>query len=106
MASSEDFVGYVTAQLAGAGEIRAKKMFGEYGLYCGEKFFALICDNQFFIKPTAAGRKLLGTPLERPPYKGASAYFLIDDLENAPFLAHLVSATCAELPLPKPKRKK
>lgn len=98
MASTADFTEYVCGQLSGAGEIRARKMFGEYGLYCGEKFFALICDNQLFVKPTAAGRKLLASPDERPPYDGAKPYFLVEDLEDAAFLARLTAATCAELP--------
>ena len=33
MASHQDFVDYVTEQLRGAGAIRSRKMFGEYGLY-------------------------------------------------------------------------
>ena len=34
MASSVDFVQYVVDQCGGAGEIVAKKMFGDYGIYC------------------------------------------------------------------------
>ena len=98
MASTVDFMEYVCEQLSGAGEIRARKMFGEYGLYCGEKFFALLCDNQLFLKPTSACRKLLGKPNEQPPYDGAKPYFLVEDLENEAFLARLTAATCAELP--------
>lgn len=45
MASSPDFVTYAVAQLAGAGEITCRKMFGEYGIYCDGKFCAVICDN-------------------------------------------------------------
>ena len=44
MASHKAFVDYITEQLGGAGEIRAKPMFGEYGLYCDGQFFAVICD--------------------------------------------------------------
>ena len=41
MASHKAFVDYITEQLGGAGEIRAKTMFGEYGLYCDGQFFAV-----------------------------------------------------------------
>jgi TfoX/Sxy family transcriptional regulator of competence genes len=34
-------------------------MFGEYAIYCNEKVVALVCDNQVFVKPTAAGRLLV-----------------------------------------------
>ncbi|MCK7502621.1 MAG: TfoX/Sxy family protein [Comamonadaceae bacterium] len=35
-------------------------MFGEYAIYLDGKVVALVCDNQFFVKPTDAGRALLG----------------------------------------------
>lgn len=57
MASHQDFVDYVAEQLAEAGTIRSRKMFGEYGLYCNEVFFAVICDDQLFVKVTPAGRR-------------------------------------------------
>ena len=46
MASHQDFVDYVAEQLREAGSIRSRKMFGEYGLYCDDVFFAGICDDQ------------------------------------------------------------
>ena len=55
MASHKAFVDYITEQLGGAGEIRAKTMFGEYGLYCDGQFFAVICEDQLFLKCTPRG---------------------------------------------------
>ena len=45
MASNPDFVQYISDQCSGAGEIEAKKMFGDYGIYCDGKIFGLICDD-------------------------------------------------------------
>ena len=45
MASSPEFVRYVCEQLADAGEITCKRMFGESGLWCDGKFFATIEDG-------------------------------------------------------------
>ena len=56
MASNVDFVQYVVEQCAEAGEIVAKKMFGDYGIYCNGKIFGLICDDCFYVKPTETGR--------------------------------------------------
>ena len=50
MASHPDFVQYVVDQLAGAGIIRTKRMFGEYGLYLDKLFFAVICDDPLFFQ--------------------------------------------------------
>jgi TfoX/Sxy family transcriptional regulator of competence genes len=106
MASSTDFVQYVADQCAGAGEIVAKKMFGDYGIYCDGKIFGLICDDRFFLKPTEAGRTLLRVVEMRPPYDGAKDYFYIADIDDRDYLSELVSATCKELPMPKPKKNK
>ena len=52
MASHPDFVNYMAEQLREAGAIRSRKMFGEYGLYCDDVFFAVVCDDQLFVKVT------------------------------------------------------
>ena len=106
MASQSDFVQYIVDQCSAAGTIEARKMFGDFGVYCNGKIFGLICDNGFYVKPTEAGRRLLRTEDLRPPYDCAKPYFYIDDVDDRDYLAALVRTTCAELPEPKPKRKK
>ncbi|NUO02224.1 MAG: TfoX/Sxy family protein [Saprospiraceae bacterium] len=107
MASDQKFVEFVLDQIENAGEITAKKMFGEYAIYSDEKLFGLICDNQLFIKPTQPGRAFIGNVVEAPPYEGAKPSFLIEDkIEDRAWLSELVRVTVNELPLPKPKKKK
>ena len=106
MASSTDFVQYITDQCSGAGEITAKKMFGDYGVYCNGKIIGLICDDCFYLKPTDVGRALLRTVDMRPPYEGAKDYFYIADVDDHDYLATLISETYKVLPEPKPKKKK
>jgi TfoX/Sxy family transcriptional regulator of competence genes len=103
MASDEMFVSFIRDQMAGAGPISARKMFGEFAIYCGEKVVALVCDNQLFVKPTAAGKTLLGEPSLARPFPDAKPYFRIDDVDDAEFLSAIIVATARELPLPKPK---
>lgn len=106
MASKIEFVEYIADQLKSAGVITYRKMFGEYGFYCDGKFFAVVCDDQLFIKITEAGRNLCPDLPEAPPYKGAKNHLLIEDIEDQELLADLVISTCRELPEPKPKKKK
>jgi len=106
MASNPDFVQYIVDQCGGAGSVEAKKMFGDYGIYCGGKIFGLICDNGFYVKPTEAGRALLRSEDMRPPYDGAKPYFYIEDVDDRDYLSALMKATCAALPEAKPKRRK
>lgn len=104
MASNADFVQYVADQCSGAGEIEVRKMFGDYGIYCNGKIFGLICDDRFYVKPTEAGRNLLGNADMRPPYDGAKDYFYISDVDNRDSMSQLVSVTCSALPMPKKKK--
>ncbi|WP_434311565.1 TfoX/Sxy family protein [Hominifimenecus sp. rT4P-3] len=106
MASKIEFVEFVADQLRGAGEITYKRMFGEYGLYCNGKFFAVICDDQLFVKMTEAGKAQYPDLPEAPPYEGAKNYFLLEDVDNRDMLAALAETTCRQLPEPKPRKKK
>lgn len=106
MASDQSFVDYILDQIENAGEITAKKMFGEYGIYSNGKIFGLICDNKLFIKPTKGGAQFIGDVVEASPYTGAKPSFLIEEkIENKEWLSELVRISVKELPDPKPKKK-
>lgn len=107
MASDIGFIKFIVDQIQNAGEIRYRKMFGEYAIYCDNKVVALVCDNQLFVKPTKSGRSFIGDVSEAPPYPGAKLYFLIDDkIEDRSWINKLIMITADELPIPKPKKKK
>ncbi|WDS35223.1 TfoX/Sxy family protein [Pseudoxanthomonas sp.] len=105
MATDPDFIAYVHAQSALGAVLESKKMFGEYALYLDGKVVALVCDNQVFLKPTAAGLALLHEVIEQPPYPGAKPHYLLADaLEDTDALQRLLRATADALPMPKPKK--
>lgn len=107
MASDPDFVEYVCDQISAAGRIAYRKMFGDYAIYCDGKVVALVCDNQFFVKPTAAGRAVAGNVTEAPPYPGAKLYWLMgEEVDDRDWIANLIRITERELPPPKPRRPK
>ena len=106
MASKQSTVDYLLEQIGNAGSVGARKMFGEYALYCDEQVIALVCDDKLYIKPTTAGKKFIKNIVEAPPYPGAKNYLLIseDRWEDRKWLTELVATTASELPLPKPKK--
>ena len=108
MATRQSTVDYLLDQCSGAGEVSAKKMFGEYGVYLQGKMFAMVCDDRLFLKPTDAGRALLAEPVEAPPYPGAKPCFLVpeDAWDDRDLLSALAKATADALPLPREKKKK
>src|SRR5579872_5022578 len=77
MASQQSTIDFILEQMADAGYVSAKKMFGEYGIYCDGKIVAFVCDDQLFVKPTNAGKSFIGEFEEGAPYPGAKLYLLI-----------------------------
>ncbi len=88
MASQQSLVDFILEQASGAGSLRARKMFGEYAIYRTDKMIALVCDDRLFVKPTEAGRTLLGDAVEGIPYPNARPHFLIgEDIMGGPRFA-------------------
>ena len=109
MSTKQTTIDFLLDQLAAVPGVRARKMFGEYALYCGDKVVALVCDNQLFVKTTAAGRALVGDRYkEGCAYPGAKPSMLVgaDDLDDDERLCELVRTTADALPAPKPKKPK
>ena len=88
MATDPQRMEWILEQMEGAGNLRYRKMFGEYGVYCDEVFFAVVCDGTLFIKPTQ---------VLQPPYQGAKPSFRLDDLTDRERLIELIRATIGEL---------
>jgi TfoX/Sxy family transcriptional regulator of competence genes len=107
MATRQSTVDLILEQIAAAGNVSARKMFGEYGLYCGGKIVALVCDDQLLVKPTEGGRAFAPEAEQVPAYRGAKPSLLIeaDRWEDADWLAKLIAITAAELPAPKARKR-
>lgn len=107
MANDLGFIEFVVDQIDVSCDIRFRHMFGGCTLYSHDKVVALICDDQLFVKPTAAGRLFIGDVIEAPPYEGAKDSFLIgDQIEDSSWITELITLTEAELPKPRPRKKK
>jgi len=103
MATSKDTMAFILEQLEPL-PVRARAMFGEYGLYCDEKVVGFVCDDTIFLKESDATAGLaLG-----PAYPGSKDYAIVDAdlLEDAEALRGMVRATADSLPPPKPKAAK
>ena len=107
MATSETTIRFLLDQLSNLPGVCARKMFGEYALYCGEKVVALVCDDHLLVKITVPGKALVGEHYaEGFAYPGAKASILVgpDELDDHERLTNLIRVTAAALPSPKPKR--
>jgi TfoX/Sxy family transcriptional regulator of competence genes len=107
MGCRPETIDFLVDQLRNAGTITAKKMFGDYGLYCDGTLVALVCDDELFVKPTTAGEQFAAGAPNRPPYKGAKPAIAItaDRWEDRDWLVQLINLSRTELIAnPAPKR--
>lgn len=105
MATQLSTIEYITDQIRALGNIRYRKMFGEYAIYCDDKVVALVCDDVLFVKPTVVGKNFIGDVNEAPPYPNAKPYFVIEDqLDDDEWLCQLIRITCDALPTPQRKK--
>ena len=107
MSTSKEIIADILDALAPL-QVRARAMFGEYGIYCDEKIIALVCDDRFYLKPTAAVDSLTIDLEPCPPYPGAKDYLILDDrfMQDRAQFQHLIQATADVLPVPRPKKPK
>ena len=109
MSTKQSTVDFILDQLISTGgNISARKMFGEYALYCDSKVVGLICGDTLFIKITEEGKSFVGDSYQEGyPYPGAKPAMEIDDdrLEDLEWLSELVRITADTLPIPIPKKK-
>lgn len=57
MAGRDEFLAHVLDLLAPLGGVDARRMFGGYGLYCGDVFFGILLDNTLYLKADDQNRR-------------------------------------------------
>ncbi len=105
MATTVNFIEYVCEQIAGVGDIRYKKMFGEYMVYVNDKPILLVCDNTVFVKKLDCIAEKMKEAETGLPYTGAKEHYVLD-IDNGDFSREIVAILEPETPLPRLKKKK
>lgn len=105
MATTNEYIEYVCEQIKGVGEIRYKKMFGEYMVYVNDKPVIIVCNNTVFVKELDCIKEMMKNAGEGYPYKGAKEHYILD-IDNSDFCKTIVSEIEKVTPVPKPKKKK
>lgn len=105
MATSKDFIVYLTEQWSGL-DISFRPMMGEYLMYYRGKLVGDVCDNRIFIKPVKSALELMPDAEKCPPYDSAKEMLILDNPEDYAFLSNLLEAMHSELPEPKPRKRR
>jgi TfoX/Sxy family transcriptional regulator of competence genes len=106
MASSKAYLDFILGQLSKLEDITFRAMMGEYILYYKGKIVGGIYDDRLFVKPVKAAIAYMPAASYELPYDGAKEMLLVDEVDDREYLTGLFEAMYAELPTPKPKKKK
>lgn len=103
--TTPDYIQYVAEQVDGVGEVRYKKMFGEYMLYVNDKPVLLVCDNTTYVKKSDAVAQLLSAAPCGIPYEGAKEHYVLD-IDDGESAREVVRVLELEIPVPKKRTPK
>jgi TfoX/Sxy family transcriptional regulator of competence genes len=103
MATTVDFIEYVCEQITGVGDIRCKKMFGEYMVYVNDKPILLVCDNTVYVKILPCLDEAMGNAQKGFPYKGAKEHYILD-IDDSELNRKVISMLEPVTSLPKPRK--
>ncbi|MEL7569925.1 MAG: TfoX/Sxy family protein [Eubacteriaceae bacterium] len=105
MSTTPDYIEYVCEQISGTGNIRYRKMFGEYVVYVNEKPILLVCDNTVYVKMLDIIAGIMKDAEKGFPYQGSKEHYIldIDDSQLSREVIHLLEP---HISIPKPKKKK
>lgn len=106
MATTAEYLEFVMDQMpSGIGEFRARKMFGEYMIYCNDKPVLTVCDNAVFVKKLPELSELMRNAPCGFPYEGAKEAYLLD-IEDRALTVAVIEILERVTPLPKKRAKK
>ena len=106
MASSKEYLQFVSEQLSELEGIDYRAMMGEYIIYYRGKIVGGIYDDRLLVKPVGAAISLIPSATSELPYEGAKEMLVVENVDDKDFLTALFNAMYEELPLPKPKKKR
>lgn len=105
MATTEDFIRFVADQVADAGIVRYRKMFGEYMVYVNDRPVLLVCNSTVYVKKHEVVNEIMKDAQTGVPYTGAKEHYILD-VEDTPLALEAIAALVAVTPIPVKKKKK
>ena len=104
MACTTEFIEFVCNTLAPLGEVRSRKMMGDYIIYVNEKCVITACDNLAYVKKLPCIAGLMADAECGCPYEGAKEAYILDFTDTHKALK-VIEILWDNLPFPKSKKK-
>lgn len=104
MACTIEFIESVCDVLTPLGEVRYRKMMGDYVIYVNGKCVITACDNNAYVKKLPCIAPLMADAEYGSPYPGAKETYILDITDQHNVLK-VIETLWDELPFPKSKKK-
>ena len=78
MACTREFIDFVCDTLSPLGEVRSRKMMGDYIIYVNRKCVITACDNICYVKKLPCIAELMAGAETGHPYEGAKEAYILD----------------------------
>ena len=78
MACTREFIDFVCDTLSPLGEVRSRKMMGDYIIYVNGKCVITACDNICYVKKLPCIAELMAGAKTGHPYEGAKEAYILD----------------------------
>lgn len=78
VACSSDFIDYICDKLAPLGEVRSRKMMGDYVIYVNDKCVITACDNSAYVRKLDCISDWMSDAECGCPYQGAKEAYILD----------------------------
>lgn len=102
MSCSAEFIDFICEVISPLGEVRPRKMMGDYIIYLNEKCVITACDNCAYIKKLDCISHLMSDAETGYAYEGAKESYILD-LSDQRKAREVISLLWESLPFPKKK---
>lgn len=104
MACSSEFIEFICTTLSPLGEVRSRKMMGDYVIYVNDKCVITACDNNAYVKKLPCIAGLMSHAQCGCPYTGAKEAYVLDFTDSRKALK-VIETLWGHLSFPKSKKK-
>lgn len=104
MACTTDFIEFICTTLTPLGDVRSRKMMGDYVIYVNEKPVITACDNIAYVKKLPCIADLMTDAECGCPYEGAKEAYILD-FSDTRKVRKVIGILWDNLPFPKSKKK-
>lgn len=104
MATKQEYIDFICEEISKIGNVKSKKMFGEYMIYINDLPLIIVCDNVPYVKIAPIIEQFMTSSEKGFPYKGAKEHYVLD-IENKELLETILPLLEESRINSKPKKK-